>query len=238
MKLIRRGAKGHGVAVIQHMLRRVGYRSIKIDGDFGPKTQATVKRFQRKYKLSVDGIVGRKTLKKLKYAFRVAVRKLKAKKKAKSKPKNKRRLVDRLPIPRGSRKMPRLPRVTRAIHSIFAHYTASGDVSMATIGRWHRARGFNGPGYHYGIHPNGRIEIGRPLNKTGAHVRGYNVGSIGIVLMGHNKYKWYTTKKQLASLKALTRHLERHLGKKLRHRRHKDVAATTCPGRFSWRMVK
>lgn len=52
---LRRGAKGELVQLIQ---RAVG---ATVDGDFGPKTEAAVRHFQRLMSLVPDGIVGPKT---------------------------------------------------------------------------------------------------------------------------------------------------------------------------------
>ena len=39
-------------------------------------------------------------------------------------------------------------------------------------------------GYHYVIKRDGQIELGRPIEKIGAHVKGYNKSSIGICYCG------------------------------------------------------
>ena len=57
---LRRGARGELVTQLQDLLYKDGF-PLAIDGIFGPKTQAAVKSFQRKYSLVVDGIVGPKT---------------------------------------------------------------------------------------------------------------------------------------------------------------------------------
>ncbi|HEY0002076.1 MAG TPA: peptidoglycan-binding protein [Actinoplanes sp.] len=57
---IRKGAKAHPVPSLQYHLRARGY-SVTVDGDFGPKTDAAVRAFQKEKKLSVDGIVGPNT---------------------------------------------------------------------------------------------------------------------------------------------------------------------------------
>ena len=62
--LVRRGDKGAAVRWIQRELVSYGY-SLLVDGDFGPKTQAAVKDYQKKHGLAVDGIVGSKTIKSL-----------------------------------------------------------------------------------------------------------------------------------------------------------------------------
>lgn len=50
--------------------------------------------------------------------------------------------------------------------------------------RDHRARGFSSAGYHYYIRRSGAVEPLRPLNRAGAHVRGYNRCSIGVCYEG------------------------------------------------------
>ena len=50
--------------------------------------------------------------------------------------------------------------------------------------RSHRLRGFNGTGYHYYIRRDGSIKSTRPLDKVGAHAKGYNAHSIGICYDG------------------------------------------------------
>jgi len=67
------GEKSTGVAIVQQALVDLGFdmpRSTKngrslTDGIFGEETVSVVKEFQRKFGLTVDGIVGRQTLAKL-----------------------------------------------------------------------------------------------------------------------------------------------------------------------------
>jgi len=61
---------------------------------------------------------------------------------------------------------------------------ADMDIGAKEIDQWHRQRGWSEIGYHYVILRSGEIEKGRPENKPGAHVAGYNTGSIGICLVG------------------------------------------------------
>lgn len=58
------------------------------------------------------------------------------------------------------------------------------DIGAAEIDRWHRERGFFSIGYHYVIRRDGTIEPGRALETPGAHVRGYNMKSVGICMVG------------------------------------------------------
>lgn len=58
------------------------------------------------------------------------------------------------------------------------------DVKAKTISEWHKARGFNEIGYNFVVDLDGTIEIGRALNKVGAHVTGYNTKAVGICYVG------------------------------------------------------
>lgn len=64
-KKLARGDKGHDVKLLQRMLAKLGY-DILDDGDFGPITEGIVIDFQASNGLEPDGIVGRRTLAKLK----------------------------------------------------------------------------------------------------------------------------------------------------------------------------
>lgn len=55
--IIRPGDRGKDVMYLQQLLNKKGY-SLKVDGDFGPRTQAAVKQFQKSHHLTVDAIVG------------------------------------------------------------------------------------------------------------------------------------------------------------------------------------
>lgn len=62
--LVKKGASGNITWLIQAMLVCKSY-NIEIDGIFGTNTENTVKQFQEKNGISVDGIVGKNTFKKL-----------------------------------------------------------------------------------------------------------------------------------------------------------------------------
>lgn len=66
-KTIRFGAKGNNVKWLQWHLNQLGEK-LTIDGDFGVLVKAAVLRFQKKQKLTQDGIVGAKTRAALKKA--------------------------------------------------------------------------------------------------------------------------------------------------------------------------
>jgi len=61
--LLARGSSGGAVEALQKALAALGVNPGTIDGVFGPKTEAAVKRFQKKAGLEQDGIAGPKTMK-------------------------------------------------------------------------------------------------------------------------------------------------------------------------------
>lgn len=58
----RRGSSGSEVRQIQEKLKRWGYYTGNVDGIYGSKTEAAVKKFQKSNGLKVDGIAGKETL--------------------------------------------------------------------------------------------------------------------------------------------------------------------------------
>lgn len=77
--------------------------------------------------------------------------------------------------------------MSREINRIIVHcaYTpASMDVNAATIDKWHREKGWMGIGYHYVITRDGTVELGRDIERSGAHTKGQNANSIGVCLAG------------------------------------------------------
>ena len=75
----------------------------------------------------------------------------------------------------------------RKIDRIVIHCSATRadqPLSAAELERMHRMRGFNGCGYHYYIRRDGQICTMRPVERVGAHAKGYNATSIGICYEG------------------------------------------------------
>ena len=62
--VLKKGSKGPNVVRLQARLRALKY-GISVDGDFGNKTVAVVKAFQKSKRLKQDGVVGPATHKKL-----------------------------------------------------------------------------------------------------------------------------------------------------------------------------
>lgn len=68
MAVLKKGSTGEQVKVLQRLLHAQGYglgRINPIDGDFGSMTDTAVRTYQKGKALTVDGIVGEKTWKKL-----------------------------------------------------------------------------------------------------------------------------------------------------------------------------
>ena len=63
--LSKRGSRGTEVRNIQSRLSAWGYNPGSVDGVYGAKTEAAVKRFQQKHGLTADGIAGPATLAKI-----------------------------------------------------------------------------------------------------------------------------------------------------------------------------
>ena len=75
----------------------------------------------------------------------------------------------------------------RNITKIIVHCSATPegkDFNVADIRRWHLQRGFSDIGYHFVIYRDGSVNIGRPLQKSGAHCSGHNKNSIGVCYIG------------------------------------------------------
>lgn len=76
----------------------------------------------------------------------------------------------------------------RTINKIIIHCTATPEgreVTVEDLRKWHVVEnGWSDIGYHFFIDLKGDIHECRPLERTGAHTRGHNYGSIGIAYAG------------------------------------------------------
>lgn len=75
----------------------------------------------------------------------------------------------------------------REINKVVVHCSATPpemDIGVKEIRQWHLERGWKDIGYHYVIRRDGTLEVGRPIELPGAHVRGHNKNSVGICLVG------------------------------------------------------
>ena len=75
----------------------------------------------------------------------------------------------------------------RKIDMIVIHCSATrADVPLSPrqLDEMHRQRGFDGCGYHYYVGRDGEICTMRPVDRPGAHAKGYNRHSIGVCYEG------------------------------------------------------
>lgn len=64
--VLQNGDTGEAVKDLQTLLKQKGYFSHKVDGVFGPATEAAVRNYQRQNQLTSDGIAGKQTIRHLK----------------------------------------------------------------------------------------------------------------------------------------------------------------------------
>jgi|GEM_PF-2890588 len=67
--MLHKGDKGAAVSELQVELNQLGYNAGAVDGVYGPKTEAAVKKFQADNGLVVDAVVGPKTWSVLDYLY-------------------------------------------------------------------------------------------------------------------------------------------------------------------------
>jgi N-acetyl-anhydromuramyl-L-alanine amidase AmpD len=119
----------------------------------------------------------------------------------------------------------------RDIKEIVVHCTFTGDedVTVRDLDRKHRQAGWNMVGYHYVIRRSGELQAGRPLEKAGAHVPGFNKYSIGVCLSGGSPANNFTAA-QMETLRDLLQQLtSKFPDAKVIGHRDLPRTNTTCP---------
>lgn len=124
----------------------------------------------------------------------------------------------------------------RQINKIIVHCTATPegrDVSVDTIRKWHvEDNGWSDIGYHWVVTLSGAIEKGRPESRSGAHAKGFNKNSIGVVYVGGvdsaMRPKDTRTEGQKETLRCLLEDLkDRYPNAEIIG--HRDVSSKVCP---------
>lgn len=111
---------------------------------------------------------------------------------------------------------------------IILHH-AAGNGTAESIHKYHVSLGWKGIAYHYYVRKDGTVYRGRPEDTVGGHTSGYNSRSIGICAEGNFETD-VMSDAQRDAIRALvldirTRYPDTQTIK------HKDVAATACPGK-------
>ena len=104
------------------------------------------------------------------------------------------------------------------------------------VRRWHtQDRGWSDIGYHYLIDRDGTVVEGRPIERTGAHVKGHNKTSVGISLFGghggsqDDKFSEHFTPEQDRALRKLIAQLRMEYPSITKVRGHNEVSPKMCP---------
>jgi N-acetyl-anhydromuramyl-L-alanine amidase AmpD len=132
----------------------------------------------------------------------------------------------------------------REIELLVIHCAATPNGRPHTvqdIDSWHRANGWqrkskdmqtfnprlSAIGYHYVIYVDGTVHTGRRPEEIGAHVAGHNSNSLGICLVGTDKF----TPRQWAALSNLVHDLRiEYSGAKICGHRDLPGVHKSCPG--------
>ena len=120
-------------------------------------------------------------------------------------------------------------KITRKIDKIIIHCsdTPNGkNFGVSDIDRWHKERGFREIGYHYIIKVNGMVDEGRSAEVAGAHCKGHNKYSLGICLIGRDRFnlaQWTSLFELIKDLKSLFPKATIHGHNEL------DTKGKTCP---------
>ena len=129
-----------------------------------------------------------------------------------------------------------LLKTKRPVKEIIIHCTATtegNDVSVESIRAYHiKKKGWSDIGYHFVIYLDGSVHKGRNIDLIGAHCKGHNSGSIGIVYVGgldkSGKAKDTRTAAQKASLQNLLKEMKALYPKATIHGHH-EFANRPCP---------
>ena len=107
---------------------------------------------------------------------------------------------------------------------------------VAEVRRWHvEENHWSDVGYHFLIDRDGTVIEGRPLEKTGAHVKGHNAGTVGISLFGghggsaSDQFQDNFTEDQERALMQLIRQLQDNYPTITSISGHNQYAAKACP---------
>ena len=127
-----------------------------------------------------------------------------------------------------------LKKPMRHVDRLFIHCSASDTIGSAyegielvkTIDSWHRARRFNGVGYHYVIDKKGNLMTARSIERTPAAQRGHNRGTLTVCVHGLDIHNF--TSIQLDTLYDFCLKHD-NLYDDLTFHGHREVSAKTCP---------
>ena len=110
----------------------------------------------------------------------------------------------------------------KTVNHIVWHCSATKDggfYSLESLIAAHKARGFRTVGYHWIIEPDGKVIQGRPEFMQGAHVEGHNADTVGVCIIGTQKF----TKAAWESARTLAKELSGRYPR-ADHKGHRDFS--------------
>lgn len=122
-----------------------------------------------------------------------------------------------------------------ATHPNWMHGKAI-DAKISEMRRWHKGLGWRDIGYHFIVDRNGDVGLGRPVAQIGAHVKGHNIGTIGVCLLGghgssaDDRFSDNYTIAQDEALRDLIDELQHDFPRIQKISGHNEYAAKACPG--------
>ncbi|MGQ9676579.1 MAG: peptidoglycan recognition protein family protein [Chloroflexota bacterium] len=129
------------------------------------------------------------------------------------------------------------------IEQVILHHTAGAnrDFSAAEIADYHvKTQGWPGIGYHFLIHPDGRVDYVGDIATVRYHVGDLNAGSIGICLAGDFSRERPTATALARARQLIQKGIWPVLGRRVPVRGHVEVwrqanrGPTSCPGDTFW----
>ena len=227
MELLKKGSKGDSVKLLQELLNKHGF-NLTVDGDFGNKTEAAVKLFQKRLNLTVDGIVGSKTFEALQAKYEANINIIKDFLKVHITPKT-RTSIKYLVIHFTAGSSSKPGRAKSAKHT-FETSQASADfcVDDRDIVQ------FNPDPYKYYCWSvgNSKTDI---TNSNSISIEICSNIKQGRSVKYANTDGWYFTKETLENAKKLAKYLMKKYNiPKNRVVRHFDVNLKNCPGIIGW----
>lgn len=114
---------------------------------------------------------------------------------------------------------------------IVLHHAAAINCTVEDIDSWHQGNGWAGIGYHFFIDKKGNVYEGRPIGAIGAHAQGFNYNSVGICVEGdYTKEKNMPEAQKNAVIETIAYVKKKYPDVTIK--KHKDVCATSCPGKY------
>ena len=116
----------------------------------------------------------------------------------------------------------------RQIRRIVVHHAAAAT-DFESMRRHHiEDRGWTDIGYHYVVEDRGKVRLGRPVHREGAHVVGHNEGTIGVCVAVDARRP--VRRRAMRALVRVVADLVRQYGLTVADVvGHGELAATLCP---------